>query len=97
MPFLLPIFDPATYGARGVISVMDIASRTRIRGVTRRWEVKRRMRRRCQITNNRYQTANVTAGLSRQRVTLTPLSRSSFYIDITIISCPAGQAWEGVA
>ena len=32
MPFLLPIFAPATYGARGVISVTDTASRTRIRG-----------------------------------------------------------------
>ena len=31
MPFLLPTFAPATYGARGVISVTDTASRTRIR------------------------------------------------------------------
>ena len=29
---MLPIFDHATYDARGVISVMDIVSRTRIRG-----------------------------------------------------------------
>ena len=32
MPFLLPIFDPATYDARGVISVTDTATRTRQRG-----------------------------------------------------------------
>ena len=68
------------------------AHKGRIRDVTRRREVRRRMRRRCQITNNRYQTANVTASLSRRRVTLTPLSRSSFHIGITIISYPAGQA-----
>ena len=43
------------------------AARVRWGIATRRRKIQAWTRRRYQITNNRYQTANVTAGLSRQR------------------------------
>ena len=46
---------------------MDAASRVRRGVASRRHEVMRQMRRRYQNTNNRYQSANVAAGLSCQR------------------------------
>ena len=49
------------------MNAMDTAARVRRGVATRRHEVRRRTRRRYQNTNNRYQSVNMTVGLSCQR------------------------------